>query len=95
MSDTAPGRFGDLMGAEPTIAYPARPTAEQIQATGEALPPGDHTLTTAQQKAWFGGDVFAGAVRWEDDAFVLGGQTFSPIQVYRAVQSGKRLGAKR
>lgn len=79
-------KFNGVMGAKPAEWKPSKPSAERIAATGRALGEGTHTLTGAQQRAWFGGVVFDGPVRWDGAAFVSGGQRLTPEQVARAAQ---------
>lgn len=74
-------RFTDPMGAVPVTATPAKPTEAQIAATGRALPAGAHTLTPAQQRAWFGRVVFTKPVAWAGDAFVSDGEQVTPAQM--------------
>lgn len=76
-------RFTDMIAFEPAHIAPRRPTAEQIAATGAALPAGAHRLTDEQQRAWFGGVAFLEPVAWNNTAsvFVAGGVTFTPEAV--------------
>ena len=67
---------------------PKRPTAAQIAATGRALPEGQHTLSDDQQRAWFGGVVFMGAVQWDGDAFVCKEERITPQQVATRAAGG-------
>lgn len=81
------------MGTAPADKGAQRPTPAQIAATGRALPRGAHQLSGDQQRAWFGGVVFAGPVRWDRDAFVAAGERFTPDQVAAAARSGDVLPA--
>jgi hypothetical protein len=86
-------RFNDPMGTAPALPLRTSPTADQIAATGAALPAGAHQLSDAQQRAWFGGVVFAAPVAWEEGrGFVSAGGAFTPDQVHQAAQAGQHLG---
>lgn len=74
-------RFTEILGQEPAIWEPSKPDATRIAATGRALPSGAHTLTAAQQQAWFGGVVFDAPVEWDGEAFVSGDVRLTPAQV--------------
>ncbi len=78
-------RFNTPIWAEPAT-WDKPPTADQIAATGRALPSGPHKLTSKQQRAWFGGVVFPGPVEWDGKAFVSGGTRLTPQQVAKRVQ---------
>lgn len=83
-------RFTDPMGfAEVGARAPRRPTPEQVAATGRALPAGAHRLSDEQQRAWFGGVVFAGPVTWDGDAFVCDGERITPDQVASRAVGGR------
>lgn len=81
-------RFGDIPGFEAVPSVVRQPTAEQIAATGDALPEGAHRLTDDQQRVWFGGVMFDGLVEWSGEAFLSGEERLTPEQVAARVRGG-------
>lgn len=76
-------RFNGPIGAVPIVYTPKAKTVEQIAAVGRALPKGAHTLTGAQQTAWFGAILFDAPVSWDGEAFVSGDKRLTPSQIVR------------
>lgn len=79
-------RFNEPMGIKPVTKSSPLPTAEQIAATGAAMPAGAHQLSSAQQRAWFGSIVFDAPVTWDGKTFVSGDRRLTPQQVARGGQ---------
>ena len=83
-------RFVAPLWAE-TAHWNRKPSAEQIDATGQALPTG-YTPNEDQQMAWFGAVVFDKSPMYRSGQWVIGDLSFSSQQVASAVAEGRRLG---
>lgn len=83
-------RFTAPLWAE-TAHWDRKPTAEQIDATGRALPTG-YAPNEDQQLAWFGAVVFEKPPTYRAARWHVSGLSFSSAQVAQAAGEGRRLG---
>lgn len=83
-------RYTALVGTE-AATWNNPPSAEQIDATGRALPVG-YAATDEQQRLWFGAVVFATSPAYRGGRWVAGDAPFSSRQIAQAVATGRKLG---
>lgn len=82
-------RFNAVVWAEPAT-WTKPPSAEQIDATGRALPP-DTEATEERQRLWFGAVVFDKPPIYHRGAWHVDDLSFTSRQIARAVAEGRKL----